>query len=113
MLVEDDHDVSEAVQDLLLGAGYETLHATDGQEALEKLRLAVALPSVILLDLMMPRMNGWQFLALQREDPRLASIPVVIMSARPEENLPGVRCYLCKPFEPTELLAGVTRATKS
>jgi CheY-like chemotaxis protein len=82
VVIEDDHDTREAFEDVLRLSGYEVLAAENGRRALELLRSSPALrPCIILLDIMMPEMNGWEFLEQQRRDPALASIPVVVVSA--------------------------------
>ena len=80
LVVDDDPDLRETVQAILEGEGYDTVGASDGIEAFERLRPGPA-PSLILLDLMMPRMSGWEFRAAQMVDPKLAGIPVVVMTA--------------------------------
>jgi CheY-like chemotaxis protein len=83
LLVEDDDDIRDAVQDALERRGYQVLTAEDGQKALALLRALPVLPGVILLDLTMPVMNGWEFMSAQAADPALAAIPVVVLSAVP------------------------------
>lgn len=80
-MVEDDPDIRECLQDALEMIGYASIAACNGQEALEMLEHCELLPCLILLDLMMPVMNGHQFCALKKENPKLAKIPVVVVSA--------------------------------
>ena len=80
LIVEDDKDFRESLQEALNMLGFTATSAANGQEALEKLR-SKPLPCLILLDLMMPVMNGWQFRTHQRADPNLAAIPVVVVTA--------------------------------
>ncbi|NUQ77733.1 MAG: response regulator [Polyangiaceae bacterium] len=80
LLVEDDTDVREALAYLLSDQGYDVACAEDGQEALTYLHEGHK-PALILLDLMMPRMNGFEFRAAQKREPELASIPVIVLSA--------------------------------
>ena len=80
LVVEDDPDIRDALATVLETEGYDVAKASDGQEALGQLRTS-ATPSLILLDLYMPVMNGWAFRAEQLRDPKLASIPVVVLSA--------------------------------
>ena len=80
LIVEDDFDLRDALVPVLEYDGHKVVSAANGQEALERLR-SMPPPSLILLDLMMPVMNGEQFRAEQLRDPRLASIPVVVVSA--------------------------------
>jgi len=80
LVVEDDPDLREMMEQLLHLEGFATLTAPNGLEALNLLN-AGAPVKVILLDLMMPVMDGWEFRRRQRADPKLANIPVVVMSA--------------------------------
>jgi CheY-like chemotaxis protein len=86
LLVDDDEHLRETVAELLELEGYVVREAQNGQEALDVLRACEggAWPSMILLDLMMPVMDGFEFRARQLRDPRLAPIPVVIFSASGE-----------------------------
>jgi CheY-like chemotaxis protein len=83
LLVEDDVDLLAVETQLLHDEGYKVTAARNGHEALTLLRASGQrlLPCLILLDLMMPVMDGWQFRAEQIRDPRLAAIPVVVMTA--------------------------------
>jgi CheY-like chemotaxis protein len=86
LVVEDDPDLREMMEQLLHLEGFAPLTAPNGQEALNLLH-AGAPVKVILLDLMMPVMDGWEFRRQQRADPKLAAIPVVVMSAIDGERL--------------------------
>src|SRR5678816_584689 len=81
LVVEDDVDIRQALLEILEDQGFTALGARDGADALDILSRATELPCVILLDLMMPVMDGATFRQAQRSDPRLASIPVVVLSA--------------------------------
>ena len=81
LVIEDDHDIRVGVRALLEDEGFRVVTVTDGRSALESLERAPEPPCVILLDLMLPVMDGWRFAELLRESPRLARIPIVIMSA--------------------------------
>jgi CheY-like chemotaxis protein len=81
LIVDDDVDNGEAMSELLEHQGFDVALAADGQTALEALRRADTLPDVILLDLMMPVMNGWQFRKAQLDDPQLAAVPVIVVTA--------------------------------
>src|SRR5262249_26330672 len=81
LLVEDDGDTRDGITPVLEGVGYKVESVTNGQEALDQLRTSTAPPCLILLDLMMPVMDGWQFRDEQQRDPFLSSIPVVVVSA--------------------------------
>lgn len=98
LVVEDEPDVREIMTELLEAEGYATEQAADGRKALALLRTEAEHPDLILLDLTMPVMSGWQFRAEQLADPELAPIPVVVMSA---VDATGVDAFakLQKPFE--------------
>ena len=81
LVVEDDRAIRSGLADLLTDEGYAALEAANGAEALALLRGAAEMPHVILLDLMMPVMDGAAFRQHQRNDPALAAIPVVVLSA--------------------------------
>lgn len=109
LLVEDDGDLREAMLDTLEDAGYTVFSAPNGQEALSWLREAEHLPSLILLDLMMPVMDGWQFREAQRADPRVSNVPVVVLSAMGSQPAIDATDYLRKPPKAQPLIALVTR----
>ena len=105
MLVDDDEDVREAMSELLKTAGYLTLEAGNGKEAIEVLTKAQRLPMLILLDLAMPILDGFGFLRLRARDPLLREIPVFVVSAsEPPALTEGIEIFLCKPVEVTRLL---------
>jgi CheY-like chemotaxis protein len=83
LLVEDDWDVSEAVAGVLSDAGYEVVCASDGRDALQKLRCD-PLPAAVVLDLFLPEVNGWDLYVKLRSDPRLSHLPVIVMTAAGE-----------------------------
>jgi CheY-like chemotaxis protein len=91
MVIDDDRDVSGAIMEALTDAAYKPIAATNGREALDKLRALEEMPCVLLLDLMMPEMDGWSFRNAQLDDPDLRSIPVVVLTAHGGPNDPPVR----------------------
>jgi len=106
LVVDDDPDILDALSEILEAEGYEVDRARHGQEALA--RVDRRRPDLILLDLMMPVMDGWEFAqALRRRDDG-AQIPVVILSADRQAGakarVVGARGFLAKPFELNELL---------
>lgn len=106
LLVEDDELIRRAIQMVLEWEGYRVDCASNGQEALDYLR-AGNRPCLILLDLMMPVLDGEQFRHEQASDPELASIPVIIVSAASfAEAINAVR-HIRKPFEVQELLDAI------
>jgi CheY-like chemotaxis protein len=112
LIVEDDADLREALTDVLRDEGYAVTSAADGQEALDRLRRE-GQPSLILLDLTMPVMNGWQFRAEQRRDPDLSGIPVVVFSAGEHlaEQMSSLEIddFVQKPIELGQLLRKIER----
>ncbi len=80
LIIEDDDDVSETLTDMLQKEGHRVVTFADGRLALDYLRQKSVLPTLILLDFLMPHMDGWQFLAEYRQDRRIASTPVVGIS---------------------------------
>jgi CheY-like chemotaxis protein len=81
LVVDDDADIRDTLAQVLEDEGYRVVCASNGLEALEMLRSDPAIPALILLDLMMPVMNGWQFNEERRKDDRLARIPLVVVTA--------------------------------
>jgi CheY-like chemotaxis protein len=113
LLIEDDPGLRSALSEALEESGYEVACAGDGREALAQLEASPA-PSVILLDLVMPVMDGWSFRAAQRRDPRLAAIPTIVLSASIAADacaLDGLEpaAALSKPFDLERLIATVQR----
>src|SRR6516162_2079990 len=103
LLVEDDEIVRRAIQMVLEWEGYQVECAANGQEALDMLR-AGARPGLILLDVMMPVLDGGQFREEQKRDPELASIPVIVVSAASFAASVDAASLVRKPFEVEELL---------
>jgi CheY-like chemotaxis protein len=108
LIVEDDHLIREAIAEALDEEGFDVVEAANGREALEKLHAERA--SLVLLDLMMPVMDGWRFREAQLRDPEISSIPVVVLSAVKDENVPAAR-YFSKPCDLDELLDTVWEFT--
>jgi CheY-like chemotaxis protein len=111
LVVDDDRDLRDLLAAVLSSAGYEVLTAENGAAALSVLR--TVLPDLIILDLMMPVMNGWQFREAQNALPDYARIPVVCLSghhaARHQASALGISACVLKPFEIDDLLAAVNR----
>lgn len=107
LIIEDDEGVGSSLAALLRDEGYDVVIATSGRSALDRLRND-PLPSLILLDLMMPEMDGIEFRVRQLADSRLASIPVIVISARPDVERRAkqllVDDFLPKPMNFEELL---------
>lgn len=117
MVVEDDEDIRESLMAVLEDYGYASTGAVHGRDALDKLRDQGARPNVILLDLMMPVMDGQEFRERQLATPALADIPVVVISAfRDGERLVATlkpSAYLRKPIDLPRLLELVEHFAKA
>lgn len=113
LVVEDDNDLRESLSQALRDHGYTVTQAENGQQALDLLH-AGARPSVILLDLMMPVLNGWELRDALRDDPALADIPQLVISAYMDEaeqhvlELSPDDC-IRKPFAIRVLLEAIER----
>jgi len=107
LLVEDDVDLCEALGETLEDHGHTVVYATDGEVALRQAR--EFRPDVVVLDLMMPRVDGWQFRVAQRSDPALAATPIVVISASNSPTALAVDAdmYLRKPLDPEALLEAI------
>jgi CheY-like chemotaxis protein len=105
LVVEDDDDLREMMAQLLTLEGFRTETVANGQEALAYLH-ARPRPDVILLDLMMPVMDGWEFRRRQQADPALASVPVIVLSALDQARAAKVdaAAFLKKPLDFDRLL---------
>lgn len=105
LVVEDDADIRSTLRQVLEAEGFSTDGAQNGAEALRKL-LGDQMPCLVLLDLMMPIMSGPELLARMRQDPRLSSIPVVLVSAwaHEAEATEGAQGFLKKPIDLGALL---------
>lgn len=108
LVIDDDADIRTALAEILELSGYTVVVAADGQEGVELLAVGIS-PRAIVLDLMMPRMDGWTFLALLRCHPTLHDLPVLVTSAAPGEPPPGADACLPKPFDVTQLDSIVAR----
>lgn len=112
LIVEDDPDIRTDLAELLRGEGYDARTAVDGRDALAQLRGGLS-PKLILLDLMMPVMDGWAFRAAQLGDPVLAAFPVVLLSGSGNVSQHAVDLqavgWIRKPFALDDLLQTVAR----
>jgi CheY-like chemotaxis protein len=103
LVVDDDVAIRETISELLRDEGYEVVCAENGAQALVALG-RMGTPGVVLLDLMMPVMSGWELLEVLQENDRLSKIPVVVVSAM---TAPGTRGHLDKPIDLDQLLETV------
>ena len=113
LVVDDDDVIRQLITVNLELEGFDVATAIDGQDCLD--RVKDVRPDVITLDVMMPRLDGWEAAGRLRADPDTAGIKVVLLSARAQEadrergSRIGVDAYLTKPFDPDELIAVVRR----
>ena len=107
LLAEDNSDTREAIAQVLAVEGYTVITAVHGKQALEQLQAGLR-PALILLDLMMPVMDGWEFRKAQLGEPALAAIPVVLISAHDEVARAGTALHAAgvvrKPVDIEEML---------
>jgi len=106
LLVEDEEELRETMREALELNGYDVVAAQDGQAALDELDRIEHI-CMILLDLFMPRMNGWDFLTQMRLRPDMAEVPVIIHSSAANQAPAGVTRVLQKPLEFERLLSVV------
>jgi two-component system alkaline phosphatase synthesis response regulator PhoP/two-component system response regulator VicR len=110
---DDEKNIVRLIQVNLERQGYEVVTAYNGRECLEKVETEQ--PDLILLDLMMPEMTGFEVLEVLKADPKTAKIPVIMLTARTQDQdvlkgwQSGVECYLTKPFNPIELITFIKR----
>ncbi len=113
LVVDDDLDIREVLGILLRQHGYHVIFASNGADALQLARAKSCHPALILLDMRMPVMNGWQFLEEHARDPACSATPVAVFSADRSEaarrGVPGVAAFLRKPLDFDEVLQTVAR----
>lgn len=117
LVVDDENHIRRLVEVNLSRGGYRVTQAFDGRDALEK--IAIERPDMIVLDWMMPRMDGFALLVHLKKDPRTAEIPVLMLTAKAQDAdifqgwASGCDAYLTKPFNPAELMTFVRRTFES
>jgi len=116
LLVDDEKDLVRAVTFRLELEGYKIIQAFDGQEALEKAKKEK--PDLIILDLMLPKINGYKICGLLKTNSRYRMIPIIMFTARAQEadqrlsKEAGADAYITKPFEPAALLDKIRELLK-
>jgi len=116
LLVDDEKDLVDTVSFRLKASGYDVVTAYDGQEALTKTRLEK--PDLIVLDLMLPKMDGYKVCRMLKFDERYKDIPIIMFTARVQESDKkmgeevGANAYITKPFDPQNLLGKVKELLK-
>ncbi|WP_024546233.1 response regulator transcription factor [Picosynechococcus sp. NKBG15041c] len=124
LVVEDSISQREMISELLKGNGLAVDVAGDGVEALETLTQMAktdvgALPNLIVLDIVMPRMNGYELCRRLKSDPKIKTIPIVMCSSKGEEfdrywgMKQGADAYIAKPFQPAELIGTIKQLLRS
>jgi DNA-binding response OmpR family regulator len=114
LIVEDNENISELLYFILIREGYEVSQANTGQEAKDFIEEATP-HDLILLDIMLPFIDGFQLLNIIRNTPDWKSVPIIMLSAKTQENdvvkalNNGANDYMYKPFQPGELIARVKR----
>ena len=116
LIIEDSIDISEPITTLLESEGYTVSCAENGQEGLKYLHTTDHVPQIILLDLMMPLMDGSEFRNRQKNDPKISQIPIILMSAsaiiEKDAIRLGVNAFLPKPLDIDQLLDTVESIIK-
>ncbi len=113
LIAEDERDIRELVTFTLNFAGYEVVSASNGEEAVQLVEQEM--PDLVILDVRMPRMTGYEACTRIKNNPKTAHIPVVFLSAKGQESeiqtglQAGADEYLLKPFAPDQLIAHVQR----
>jgi CheY-like chemotaxis protein len=104
LIIEDDANIREVLELALVFEGYDIFCAVNGKDGIDQLAKGIS-PDLILLDLMMPIMNGWEFVEKLSMDQKNKNVPVVVISAFTEKNIP-IKCsaFVPKPFDLTHLL---------
>ena len=112
LVIEDSAPQREMITELLRGSGLEVTAASDGVEALAQIQ-AGQHPDLVVLDIVMPRMNGYEVCRRLKADPSTQNVPVILCSSKGEEfdrywgMKQGADAYIAKPFQPTELVGTV------
>ncbi len=107
MVAEDDHDLRVTIHQVLEQAGYDVLSAAHGQQAIAMLCSTTpeTRPMVVILDLWMPVMDGWELAKAMKQHPLLCHLPIIVATVDNGDGPPGVEHVLRKPFKTEELLA--------
>lgn len=112
LCIEDEAEMIDLMRLILSRKGYQVIGAAGGQEGLEKVR--IEMPDLVLLDLMMPDMGGWEVYQQMKSDEKMKDIPVIIVTAKAQSidkvlglYIAKVDDYIAKPFSPTELIDSV------
>lgn len=114
LCIEDEPEMIELIKLILSRHNFDVYGAVGGADGLEKIRSVK--PDIVLLDLMMPEMDGWQVFQNMRVDPDMRDVPVIVVTAKAQSidkvlglHIARVDDYITKPFGPQELLASIER----
>ena len=116
LIVDDEKDIVETMAFMLISKGFETIFAYDGEEGLKLAKEEH--PDLIILDVMMPKINGYKICRLLKYDAKYKNIPIIMVTARSQENdkligeETGADEYITKPFEFTDILEVINKYTK-
>lgn len=119
LIAEDDEEIRQLLTFKLEANGFAVATVEDGRSCLDYLRRADELPAMVVLDVMMPKVDGFQVLERIREDDSLADLPVLMLTARSREAdvvegfERGATDYVTKPFSPNEVIARIERMARS
>lgn len=117
LVVDDSHTVREMIVDLLGNIGITVLEAADGEEG--KTKIQASLPDLVVMDIVMPKLNGYELCRWLKNNPDTQDIPVIFCSSKSEEfdrywgMKQGADAYIAKPFRPTEMIETVKQLLRS
>lgn len=115
LVVEDDDHIAQVLRFMLERQGYRVLHLADGRAASEYVGASPAIPDLVLMDVMLPHLDGFEIVALARARADWAAVPILMLTAKNTERDTvraldaGANDFVSKPFQPNELLARVRR----
>lgn len=118
LIVEDDQTISTLLHHLLVRRGYDVQVASDGQVALEMVDNMISLPQLIMLDVVLPYIDGFELINRIRSKHEWSEVPVIMLTSKAQErNIvraleAGANDYMVKPFQPQELIARIRRFVK-
>ncbi|EKU82647.1 DNA-binding response OmpR family regulator [Massilia sp. UYP32] len=115
LVVEDDDHIAQVLRFMLERQGYRVLHLADGRAASEYVAASPEIPDLVLMDVMLPHLDGFEIVALARARAEWAAVPILMLTAKNTERDTvraldaGANDFVSKPFQPNELLARVRR----
>jgi len=115
LVIEDDEHIAQVLKFMLERQGYHVVHAADGRVACKHIESAAGQPALVLLDVMLPYVDGFEIVHVMRSNAKWAAVPIVMLTAKTMERDivraldAGANDYIVKPFQPNELLARTRR----